>query len=147
MLCLFLTLEFSHMSPIKKYILEVPLSKQDIKTLKRKERLKNLTNVVLETDSLFCFYLLCRFPFLYKIFQLLPQIKKARPEFYELNKLRRSKFSAMNSQKYEMAVSIRDNERILRNTIIQKYPIKSFKMNNFYLKYSNTALCIILINY
>jgi len=76
------------MSQVQRYILDVPLSKEDIKELKKEHNMVITKEIVLSTDSLFWFNRLCQFPKLYKLCQLLPQVKNAPSLLKQYNSLR-----------------------------------------------------------
>lgn len=134
------------MSQKQKYILDIKLSKEEIKEINKKNTVIVTKDVILLTYSLFWFNRLCQFPKLYHLFHLLPQVKKAPSLFCQYRSLKNKKVEAVKNQDFEHAAALRDRENKVKVKILDQYNINSFKMNHYCVDKNKTNLIVIWID-
>lgn len=128
-----------------KYILDISLSKEEIKELIKNHHPFLVKNIVVETNSPFWFKLLCRYPNLYKLFQTFTQVRKARKEFYKLQELKTEKDIALNAQNFQFAAFLRDKENIFKEEILNKFKISIISSYTCYIARNRKSLWVILV--
>jgi len=126
------------------YHLDIVLSKKEKKELSMQKNLQNPNRQVVITRNKIWFSFIQKVPFIYGFSKLFPFNIVEDDAFIKLQQLNEKKREMINSQNFERAAGLRNEEKTLKTSLTKKYGVADLVFNNAALKNGKLLRIVVL---